>query len=171
MTTSYIGSSLITQKLTELETALSVANTAISDSNLSIAAANNKVSALESWSSDRVKYVYPNGGAKGNEKGLLISSTYIVPSPFPSGTFFTTYSEYYSDELSEWIHFEAMIYSVGFGGYGVKSFPRIELDQVLLCTGSASLGTHGRHGGTWEEATNSTFTNDTKWRVRCVKEN
>ncbi|WP_339718519.1 hypothetical protein [Marinomonas primoryensis] len=156
MSSSYIGSFLTGQILTELQVALD--------------AEKAKTATLQTWANDRVKYAYPNGGSEGDEKALAVGSVYHLSSPFAAGVKFSATSEYFSTIRGEWIeHQKSFFTSDGVpGGYGTLAFPRSSVGMVVVTTGTHTVAYGGSeaYGGGWgKESAGSA-----KWRVRCARE-
>lgn len=155
MSASFIGSFLIGQKINEIEAALN--DTIGIDTG-------SRLSELESWVSDRVRYVYPNGGSEGDEKTLSLSTVYHEISPFPQDVNFTAVTEFYSESLSEWIDYNCFYYAGA--GVGCHAYSRPVTGTCVVVVGDAGFGGNAHHGGAW----NSEVPTSLKWRVRCVKE-
>jgi hypothetical protein len=155
MSASYIGSFLMGQQLTALQVALD--------------AEKAKTATLQTWASDRVKYAYPNGGSEGDEKTLSLSGIYHLSSPFGVGVKFNAITEYFSLLKAEWVELQKSFYaSSDSGGYGTLAYSRSQAGMLVVTTGTISLAYSGSpsYGGGWgqEGAENS------KWRVRCIRE-
>lgn len=163
MASSFIGSFLMGQQITALQTALDAANAEIT-------ATKSRADTLEAWASDRVKYAYPNGGSEGDERTLALASVYHLSSPFPVGVKFSATSEYFSTIRGEWIELQKSFFSSdgAAGGYGTLAFSRSSVGMIVVTTGTHALAYSGAeaYGGGWgkENAINA------KWRVRCVRE-
>lgn len=168
MSSSFIGSFLIGQKVGELETALAAANAQIETAKTDITVNAGKTSELQTWASDRVKYAYPNGGSEGSEATLDLSSVYFCDSPFSAGAKYTCFSEYFSTNLMEWVELQSTIYSLG--GFGVMAYSRSTQNQVVLTTGKVRLVDNAENGVGWYVPGDLIAQSLLKWRVRCVRE-
>lgn len=159
MSSFYVGGFAIGQKIAELESRMDASSESV---------IQGRVEALEAKSNDRIKYVYPNDGAEGLEKELALDTVYFSVSPFESGAIFSTRTEYFSETLNEWVDYERVIYSGG--SWGVVSSPRCAKNLIAVTTGNSALSAHHYNAATWEQGVRDSSLNNSKWRVRCVRE-
>ena len=159
MGSSYIGTPLLSQKVTDLEEALETANAAITTNA-------GDTATLKTWASDRVKYAYPNDGSEGDEKTLTRGSYYVLSSPFGVGIGFSAVVEAYSLSLSEWVVLDGVQYnSANSLTYGVKAIPRNDAGLISIETGQSTL----KPIRSWI-ADAATVVDGLVCRIRCVRE-
>lgn len=122
MASFYIGDSALAVQVQTLTDRLNAEEAAT-------AAASGRLDTVEAWKSDRVKYLYPNGGTEAAPATITANARYAMPSPFQAGRKFSTYLEWLQD--GEWLSFEEVIYLNN--AIGAKTSTRA--DVVFLVTG------------------------------------
>lgn len=159
MASIYVGSSLVDQRLDELETTLTEVNAVV-------LANTGDTAGLQEWASDRVKYIYPNGGSESYQTILSPNSIYHENSPFPAGVNFRAVTEF-NEGGSEWYEHDSFFSGGTSVGHGCRAFARAESGQCVITTGRDSLGGVTNLGGCWH---GSVLTFVSNWRVRCIRE-
>jgi hypothetical protein len=157
MSSFYIGTPFLGQKVTELENNLTAANAAIT-------ANAGDTATLQTWASDRVKYLYPNGGSESTPSSIALATNYTMPSPFGAGVVFETKSEVFVS--GEWYDHDGFIHLKDAGGMGLKA-SRVG-DLVMLCAGNLRLGASSVDGG-FAANLSSDFYAGKPFRIKCVR--